>query len=281
MNHFFIAAFIVVTTLSSVASAENVPVFLVGGQSNAKQVWAESIEATLRETYNEQTVVVSSFHSGNWLFRWHFQGEPGPNYVEDSNAINEAFEAIIAAGDTPVLEGVFWFQGEGDTGWDVAIRAYAERFQDMINQYESDFQTELLTTIMVIDADPNFSLDVNRTRETVEDLRTVQFGIGNRRDSTAVDTRGFQRGDIWHLPDSELERLGEEAASAFVSLASSASEVIEGDVNQDGAVNFSDVRPFIAVLASYSFLDEADCNQDAVVDFRDVSWFIGILAAQN
>lgn len=50
-----------------------------------------------------------------------------------------------------------------------------------------------------------------------------------------------------------------------------------GDVNMDGAVDFSDIPAFIAVLTSGVFQAEADCNQDGVVDFSDIPPFIAIL----
>ena len=53
-----------------------------------------------------------------------------------------------------------------------------------------------------------------------------------------------------------------------------------GDVNQDGAIDFSDIPSFISILQSGTFLDEADINGDGVVDFSDISFFIDLLIAQ-
>jgi hypothetical protein len=53
--------------------------------------------------------------------------------------------------------------------------------------------------------------------------------------------------------------------------------IMLGDVNQDDAVDFSDIPPFIDFLISGNFLEEADCNQDNVVDFSDIPSFIAIL----
>ena len=57
------------------------------------------------------------------------------------------------------------------------------------------------------------------------------------------------------------------------------SDVILGDVSQDGVVNFGDIPPFIAVLSGGGFQAEADCNEDGVVDFGDIPAFIAILVA--
>ena len=56
-------------------------------------------------------------------------------------------------------------------------------------------------------------------------------------------------------------------------------EILLGDVNLDGVVNFFDISPFIDALSSNVYLREADCNQDGVVDFFDISPFIGFLTA--
>ena len=55
---------------------------------------------------------------------------------------------------------------------------------------------------------------------------------------------------------------------------------ILGDVNLDGAVNFSDIPAFIAVLQSGEFQGEADVDQNGTVNFSDIPAFITILSNQ-
>ncbi len=64
--------------------------------------------------------------------------------------------------------------------------------------------------------------------------------------------------------------------SDFVFIASEP-EIILGDVNQNGFVNFLDVTPFIGFLTSGEYRAEADCNQDGVVNFLDIASFVSIL----
>ena len=52
---------------------------------------------------------------------------------------------------------------------------------------------------------------------------------------------------------------------------------ILGDVNQDEAVDFSDIAPFIETLASDTYFEAADSNQDGAVNFLDIASFIAIL----
>ncbi len=54
--------------------------------------------------------------------------------------------------------------------------------------------------------------------------------------------------------------------------------VLLGDVNQDGAVNFSDIPTFISVLSAATYQAEADCDGSGAVDFSDIPEFIAILS---
>jgi len=57
-------------------------------------------------------------------------------------------------------------------------------------------------------------------------------------------------------------------------------DVLRGDVNLDGVVDFFDISPFIASLTSDTFQAEADVNGDGIVDFLDISPFINGLIGQ-
>ncbi len=55
-------------------------------------------------------------------------------------------------------------------------------------------------------------------------------------------------------------------------------EILLGDIDQNGVVNFLDISPFIGLLSSGQFQAEADTNEDGVVNFLDISPFITILS---
>ena len=57
-----------------------------------------------------------------------------------------------------------------------------------------------------------------------------------------------------------------------------APDVVLGDVDLSGTVDFSDIGPFITLLSSGEFQSEADCDQSGEVDFSDISPFIAILS---
>ena len=69
-------------------------------------------------------------------------------------------------------------------------------------------------------------------------------------------------------------------ARVFTSLIpAGSSNILLGDVDQDGVVTFSDIAAFIAALQSGTFIPEADINQDGELNFSDVPLFIAILQA--
>ena len=55
-------------------------------------------------------------------------------------------------------------------------------------------------------------------------------------------------------------------------------DVLKGDVDLSGEVNFFDIAPFIVVLSEGGDQAQADCDCDGDVDFFDIQPFINILA---
>lgn len=54
-------------------------------------------------------------------------------------------------------------------------------------------------------------------------------------------------------------------------------DIVLGDSNLDGIVDFSDIPAFIEILTNGTFLEQADVNQDGEVNFSDIAGFIDIL----
>ena len=67
---------------------------------------------------------------------------------------------------------------------------------------------------------------------------------------------------------------------ATVTVTLVESNVLLGDCDLNGEVNFSDIPAFIPILAAEAFLAQADCNEDGVVNFSDIPPFIEILISQ-
>ena len=87
-------------------------------------------------------------------------------------------------------------------------------------------------------------------------------------------------GSLWSLqePDGAIVSFALPGDSPAVeSLEVSLPEIVLGDCNQDGDVDYQDIKPFIETLLAEDFLAEADINQSGVVSFLDISPFIQIL----
>ena len=67
---------------------------------------------------------------------------------------------------------------------------------------------------------------------------------------------------------------------AFIGQIEPGGDVLKGDVDLSGTVDFGDIGPFIAVLQGGMFQAEADCDCSLMVDFGDIPVFIAILQAQ-
>lgn len=67
----------------------------------------------------------------------------------------------------------------------------------------------------------------------------------------------------------------------FEIVGNLADDLLLGDVNRDGQVNFLDISPFISALSSGEVLDEADIDENGVVNFLDIAPFINLLASSN
>jgi hypothetical protein len=181
-------------TMSMSAMAENVDVFFLGGQSNATHDWRKGIEAELREAYGEKPfVIVHVFHPGRWLREW-ITDEPQALFGEDffnaegTGALEVEFRKLQKQGHTPVWRGLFWLQGEGDTGNPKEQALYAERFLRMRAQVAEQLGAKLPPfAVGIIDANQDPKYDdpeeaAGRTREKIKGMRQVLKKLGEEPD---------------------------------------------------------------------------------------------------
>lgn len=64
-----------------------------------------------------------------------------------------------------------------------------------------------------------------------------------------------------------------------IRLVTCEQDVLLGDVNLDGLINFIDIGAFINQLSTGGFQAEADVNEDGLVNFLDIAVFIGLLSS--
>jgi hypothetical protein len=120
-------------------------VFFAGGQSNATRQWAAMIERELKKVYGQHAVLVHSNHGGAWLNRWFKSGAIQKCYLVDfhdakgTGALQKTTTFLEKQGKPWRLSGVFWLQGEGDSGSDAAIKQYSATFNGMMAQVNKDF----------------------------------------------------------------------------------------------------------------------------------------------
>ena len=69
---------------------------------------------------------------------------------------------------------------------------------------------------------------------------------------------------------------GEEAIG--VARLEFQTDMLLGDVNLDGVVNFLDISQFVAVLTTGVYQTEADLDQNGLVNFLDIAPFVAVLA---
>ena len=128
--------------------------------------------------------------------------------------------------------------------------------------------------IWFVDDRPNGTLDLRETPISDTNGNTVtlndQFSIGTFTATgptidLTVESPGFGQAHI--------------TAYQIRDLTAQPDDVLLGDVNLDGVVNFLDISPFIGVLSNQGTQAEADLNQDGAVNFLDISPFILALSA--
>ena len=216
----------------SAAQAKTVNVFFAGGQSNAKATWASAIASGLQAGYGSTLVMVWTNHSGEGLANW-FTTEPKINYSNDfynasgTAVLQSQIRAITNAGDKAEFKGVFWFQGETDTGSYASMDAYTNRVGLMLARLKVDLgmtnDARLVYAVIDGNSDPYYDDPANtggRTRADVDYLRAYQIAQGSGPTFAYADTRGYTRSDMWHLltsgPD-ELSRQGLAMSAAYTN----------------------------------------------------------------
>ena len=101
--------------------------------------------------------------------------------------------------------------------------------------------------------------------------------VEHQIESTVVPTDNMRvRFTASDLGDGSVIEAGVDAVT--IRLVSCEEDVLLGDVDLDGFVNFLDISPFLELLSSDGFQLEADINGDGQVDFFDISPFIVLLA---
>ncbi|HWL52358.1 MAG TPA: sialate O-acetylesterase [Chthoniobacteraceae bacterium] len=188
-----------------VSHAAIINVYFAGGQSNATEEWRDGIIEQLHEK-DPSAVVVWATHGGTALHEWYtgyeYEETIGRQslYLKDfynpdlseTGLLETAFHDLTEQGDTPVLSGLFWFQGETDQYIEeshVDDRYYHDflAFRDAIKE---DFKApNLPVSLAVVYEGPRGG----PVRPGLQSIRDQQFALGLLPDIFAYDTIDLER----------------------------------------------------------------------------------------
>ena len=84
--------------------------------------------------------------------------------------------------------------------------------------------------------------------------------------------------DQVHYTEFGAQELARIEVASLMSLVDF--DLVLGDCNLDGFVNFGDIPPLSDALTTGIYLEQGDCNLDGDVNFLDVPSFVAILTAR-
>lgn len=220
---------LVLTSIGANAEDKIVDIVFAGGQSNATKQWADGIAAGLKESGRFKNLkLVHVSHPGNWMKTW-YTDKPGANFDNDfyndkkTGALEKAWKEVVDSGKTPRLAGFFWFQGEADSKDSEEKKVYAQRFNAILSLIQKRFEIKepVNFAVAIIDGSKSdkyyYPTDPKgRTREQVEEMRTILKKLGEQPNGVAVDTRDASRRDMWHLTTKAANQVGSQMAKDFV-----------------------------------------------------------------
>ena len=241
--------------------ADEIHIFILTGQSNARPQMALGFEAGLRSSNIWDNVVVfNSQRSNQWLSRWVTgpEGElfAGDHFVADlwaedgSSQLQQLIASYEAQGHAVTVGGFVWFQGEGDSCNDGARARYEERLTWLFQELQSKYGNfpKVITLIDWNHNLPDELLASERIPEDIEEVRTAQINTAITVGAYTAESRGRDRYDLWHIGDADDQRglyakatdFGADVSGILIQNSS-----CTADINHDGILNFFDVSLFL------------------------------------
>ena len=213
------------------------------------------------------------------------------NNVNGMTIVNEAGETVVAPQTGQFLNSTtgFDFISSGEVG--VTTLAPNTNYIGTLRvEFTDESLTSLDITVGMATADaaaPGAFDDILTDTVLIADDPGVEVGVN----TTTFDllafhaTSGAFGGTDGPAPGSSSTgeaNNGVDISSIMITFAS-ANDLLIGDTNLDGIVNFLDISPFISILSGGAGFDpqaiaNADINQSGEVNFLDISPFINALA---
>ncbi len=222
--------------MGSVAPAGDVHVWILAGQSNAPALEAPLLTNLNAKHPTYSNVMVTHAQGGTSLHpaytkrpTWH-PSVSGKMYDGMISAVNTQLSSITAAGDTPIIAGMFWMQGEQDAKatnihaglqpppQPDAANLYGQHLQDLIAATRTDLGVPDLMVVIgetTVGDDPSITYpvsDYNTNYGEFDLLPVVQAQQANVAASDVdvylVDTDESQLGsDYVHFSPAGIDQL--------------------------------------------------------------------------
>ena len=143
-----------------------------------------------------------------------------------------------------------------------------------------------ITPILIDDVDDDVNgTQGNVTFEAGAVLDPYDAGGGTNALTTVMTWEGTLNNNGLVLSDAaiaagwEMQIVGNELQVQNPNLPDGG-DVLLGDIDLNGSVNFADISPFIALLSGSTFQAEGDFDGNGAVNFGDISGFISALSSQ-
>jgi len=256
------------------------------------QADAVSFFTEMAQTYGHQPNVIYEIYNEPITRNW-------------SGAIKPYAEEVIAAiraidPDNLIIVGTGHFSQEVDvasadpiTGYDniaYTLHFYAGTHGENLRQRAETAIDKGLALVVTewgtVKATGDGDVDQMSTEEwllfmDMHNLSHLNWSVHDKIEGASVLMPNASPTGGW--PDSDLTESGlyvREIVRDWLTCAEVvAPQILLGDCNQDGIVDFLDIPTFISLLTSGTYLEEADCDQDGNLDFLDIPAFIVILSA--
>lgn len=179
-----------------------------------------SVGRTLADALPDQNIlVIKGTHGGSNLHTgW---SATGTNYLNFQTTVADALAAVDANGDTAIMQGMIWVQGEADAGNTTHANNYQTNLIDLIDRVRDDFFGGDDAPFVLSRLSDNQYTTLGASQNAV---RAAQAAIPGLVSNTATvftddDALYTTRADIIHLDANGQINLGSALAHEIVALS--------------------------------------------------------------
>lgn len=187
-----------------------------------------SFGRTLADALPQQNILLVKHTEGgtNLHTEWAKNGRVYNDFITTANA---AINAVLANGDTPVLQGMIWVQGESDSGNNTNASNYADNLTDLISRVRTDLFNGDDAPFVFSQLSDNQYSSLSASRQT---LRAGQLSVSQNVANTAMvvtdDDALFttRTGDQIHFDTNGQINLGVALGNEMIALVPEPSSLV-------------------------------------------------------